>query len=90
MFVTLVACSVGRSSGPWKLERARLRALLEDGAQVELPLLLISGPPEEVQQRHTLVAPLPARSLRLLLAVEGDGAPEGFFPLSWGEETPSP
>jgi hypothetical protein len=90
VFITLVTVSVGRSNGPWRLERARLQALLEDGSQVEPPLLLVSSPSKQVQQRHTLVAPLPARMFRLLLAVEGEGAPEGFFPLPSVEEPPSP
>lgn len=89
VFVTLETFSVGKGSGPWRLERARLQALLEDGSQVELPLSLVSGPSEQVQ-RHTLVAPLPTRTSRLLLAVEGEGAPEGFFPLPSVEEPPSP
>lgn len=90
VFVTLLACSVGRSNEPWKLERARLQVLLEGGAQVELPLRLISLSTNDDQQRHTLVAPLPARSLRLFLAVEGEGAPQDFFPLPSGREPPSP
>lgn len=90
MFLTFVLHPVGRNSAPWKLEQARLRVLLEGGAQVEVPLLLVFSPTKQVQQRYTLVAPLPERPLRLFLAVEGEGAPEGFFPLSSGGETSSP
>jgi hypothetical protein len=91
VFVTLVGCPVGKSRAPWKLERARLRVLLEGGSQVEVPLLLVSNPSKRAQQqRYTLVAPLPERSQRLFLKVEGEGAPEGFFPLPWSEERPSP
>ncbi|HLM46867.1 MAG TPA: DUF2381 family protein, partial [Myxococcaceae bacterium] len=59
MFLTFALHSVRRSSGPWKLERARLRVLLEEGAQVEVPLLLVLTPTNQVQRRYTLVAPLP-------------------------------
>jgi hypothetical protein len=91
VFVTLVGYPVGESRTTWKLERARLRVLLEGGAQVEVPLLIISSPSKGTQQqRHTLIAPLPVRFMRLFLAVEGEGAPEDFFPLPSGEETPSP
>ena len=90
VFVTLAVCRGGRSKEPWKLERARLQVLLEGGAQVEVPLLLVPNPMRRDKQRYTLVAPLPERSRRLFLAVEGLDLPEGFFPLPSGEETPSP
>ncbi|HZH75867.1 MAG TPA: hypothetical protein VEY88_07540 [Archangium sp.] len=90
MFLTFALHSVRRSSGPWKLEQARLRVLLEEGAQVEVPLLLVLTPTNQVQRRYTLVAPLPERPLRLFLAVEGEGAPEGFFALSSSEKRSSP
>jgi len=66
------------------------QVLLEGGSQVEVPLLLVSNPMQREKQRYTLVAPLPERSQRLFLAVEGEGAPEGFFALPSGEENPSP
>lgn len=89
VFVTLAVCSRGKSKESWTLGRARLQVLLDGGAQLEVPLLLVSSHLEREQQRHTLVAPLPAHSRRLFLAVEGEGAPEEFFPLPSGKE-PSP
>lgn len=90
VFVTLAVWRSGKGKEPWMLGRVRLQVLLEDGSQMEVPLLLVSSHLEGDQQRHTLVAPLPEHSLRLFLAVEGEGAPEGFFPLPSGEETSSP
>jgi hypothetical protein len=90
VFVTLAVCPKGRRKTLWEPERARLQVLLGDGSELEVPLLLVSSHLERVQQRHTLVAPLPERPLRLFLALEGEGAPEGFFPLSSGEERPLP
>jgi hypothetical protein len=90
VFVTLAVYPWRKSRAPWALARARLRVLLEDGSQVEMPLLLVSNLLKRDKQRYTLVAPLPEHSRRLFLAVEGEGAPQGFFPLPSGEETPSP
>jgi hypothetical protein len=93
VFVALVTYSresTGRPAVPWKMEQARLRVLLEGGVPVELPLLLVSSPPMRGQQRHTLVAPLPARAVQLSLSVEGEGVPEGFHPLPLDAEAPPP
>jgi len=93
VFVPLVTYSQessDMSAAPWKLEQARLRALLEGSVPVELPLLLVSSPPKYGQQSHTLVAPLPARASQLSLCVEGEGAPEGFYPLPLDAEPSSP
>ena len=93
VFVSLVTYSQkssDMSAAPWKLEQARLRALLEGSVPVELPLLLVSSPPKYGQQSHTLVAPLPARASQLSLCVEGEGTPKGFYPLPLDAEPSSP
>jgi hypothetical protein len=90
VFVTLEVWCAKRSMEPWKLERARLQVLLEGGSRMEVPLLLVSNPMQRVKQRYILVAPLPEHSRCLFLAVEGEGAPQGFFPLPSCEEQPSP
>ncbi|HSP77069.1 MAG TPA: hypothetical protein VLQ93_00970 [Myxococcaceae bacterium] len=89
VFVTLSLLGAGRNTGDWKREQFRLRARLEDGVQVELPLLLVSSPSVD-RQRYTIVAPLPEQVRRLELATEARGAPRGFHPLPLGEEEPAP
>jgi len=79
-----------RGSEPLLVERVRLRAVLAGGTRVELPLLRIPGDSKHSWQRHTLIAPLPERSAQLSLAVEGEGAPEGFHMLPPGQEPSSP
>lgn len=90
VFVTLRFLGARRNTGDWTPEQFRLRARMEDGALVELPLLLVSSPSGDRRQRYTLVAPLPEQVRRLELATEAEGAPEGFHPLPLGEEEPAP
>jgi hypothetical protein len=90
VFVTLAVWWQRRCTEPWKVEQARLQALTEGGTRVELPLLRVAREPEVCRQRHTLVAPVPGSIVQLFLAVEGEGAPEGFHPLLSGQELSSP
>jgi Protein of unknown function (DUF2381) len=90
VFVTLKTWAAGRGLASWRPEKVRLQAVLEDGARVELPLLVLPGPVKGHRPHHTLVAPFPERTLRLLLAVEDEGAPKDFHSVSPDEERPSP
>ncbi len=90
VFVTVRAWATRRRRVSWTLEQLRLQAVLEDGAQVELPLLVLPSPGWGRHPHHTLVAPLPERTLRLLLAVEDEGAPKDFHSVSPSEERASP
>jgi hypothetical protein len=90
VFVTVVTWTVGRRMAAWTLEQVRLKAFLEDGSQVELPLLRLPEPLEMRRHHHLLVAPLPEHTLRLLLAVEDKDAPRDFHPVSLTEERASP
>jgi len=90
VFVTLAVWWQRPCAEPWRLQQAWLQALLDSGARVELPLLRVAREPESCRQRHTLVAPVPGSIVQLSLAVEGEGAPEGFHPLFSGQESSSP
>ncbi|PTL83620.1 DUF2381 family protein [Vitiosangium sp. GDMCC 1.1324] len=84
-FITLSTRGPGPSDQDWK--QVRLRAMLEDGASVVLPVLRMSAPLSApsakplTHRHHSLVAALPAGSVRLEVVVQEEGRPEST--LSW-------
>lgn len=89
-FVTVAVRSRKRGAPAWTLVRARLRAVLADGVLLEWPAHLLSGSPGERLQRHIVTGLLPEGSTRLELALDGEGAPGDFQPLSPAEAPAHP
>lgn len=89
LFATVAVWHHKKSAPPWKLVQARLRATLADGVIREWPARLLS---ERVRGNplHVLTTVLPEGASGLELALDGEGSPGVFKPLSPTEREERP
>jgi len=81
LFATVAVWHHKKSAPPWKLVQARLRATLADGVIREWPVRLFSDGIRGAQI-HVLTTMLPEGASGLELALDGEGSPGVFEPLS--------